>query len=346
MIGLVVIVARGIDKGFRSLHDRPSLANLFLVGVYAVVCALGILATRQTLMWREPAMLWEATLKVNQKSPSVYLNAGVVAMHNGQIDKALEYFIKTLELNPGLYLAYQNMAVIYHNRRELESAKEMIEKAIQLMPEEELYWVMLGTVLGEQQKHDEAIRSLKGAVEANPRSAKIKTQLGLSYFETGREAEAWEQFAAAQEIDPFLPDPYMQKARILLSKGEAHEAVKLLQKATSLGTIPAAHNMLGVAYAKSGNGPMALAEFHRAYKLVPLLPGIRDNIANALMDLTQFAQAREFCLENERAGRPCSTDTLSRLEEASTDHTSTRGAKEGQREDPSGGHDQPSPTDK
>jgi protein O-mannosyl-transferase len=338
MIGLAVIVARGVDVGFRSLRSQPALANLFLVGVYAVVCALGLLATRQTLMWREPAMLWEATLKVNPRSPAAYLNAGCIAMHNVQIDKALDFFKKALEINPGLYLAYQNMAIIYRGKGDLETAKQMIEKAIQLNPEDELYVVMLGTMLGDQGKYEEAIQVLKKALEANPRSAKIKTQLGVSYLESGREAEAWEQFAAAQEIDPFLPDPYMQKARILLSRGEPQEAVKLLQTTTSLRTIPAAHNMLGVAYAKTGNVPMALAEFHRAYKLAPTLAGIRDNLANALMDLTQFAQAREFCLENERAGRPCSTDTLSRLEEASRDHTSTRGAKERQREDPSGGH--------
>jgi protein O-mannosyl-transferase len=346
MIGLAVIIASGVDAGFRSLRGRSSLSNFFLIGVYAVVCALGLLATRQTLMWRNPAILWEATLKVNQRSPAAYLNAGSVALNQGKPDQALGFFQKALELNPGFYIAYQNMAVIYRARGDLETAKKMIEKAIELNPESELYMVMLGTILGDQKQYEEAIRVLKKALEAYPRSAQIMTQLGVAYLETGRETEACAEFDAAQRIDPSLPDPYLQKARAMLSKGEAQEAIKLLEKTISLRTIPLAHNMLGVAYARTGNATMALAEFYRAYNLAPTLTGARDNLANALMDLTQFAQAREFCLENERAGRPCSTDTLSRLEEVHKDHTPTRGAGELQWKDPSGGHDQSPPIEK
>jgi tetratricopeptide (TPR) repeat protein len=280
----------------------------------------GILAARQTLMWRHPDTLWDATLKVNKTSRAAYLNSGWLAMQRGQPDKALEMFQKALEIEPRLAIAYQNMAVIYRGKGDLESAKRMIEKAIELRPDDDVFAMVLGAILGEQKKYDEAIQVLTKSLEANPRSATLRTQLGVSYFDAGREGEALRELSAAQKLDPLLPDPYIQKAQILLSKSDVDGAITLLKKAVSLRTLPEAHNMLGVAYAAKGNLPMALSEFFKAYKLDPNLSGVRDNLANALMDMARFGQAREFCLESERAGRPCSTDTLFRLKEPVTDH--------------------------
>ncbi len=320
MVGLAVVAARGLDMAFQALRDRSAATKALLVGACGLLCVLGLLTVRQTLTWKTPSALWEATLRVNKTSYAVYLNYGWVALQQGDLSKAMELFQKARDIEPRLHQAYQNMGIIYAARGDLVTAQGMLEKAAELRPDDDAVAVLLGAFLGEQKKYDEAIRVLKKSLEAKPHSAAIRTQLGVSYFGAGRESEALQELSAATKLDPLLPDPYMQKAQILLVKGDADEAITLLKKAISLRSLPAAHNMLGAAYAAKGNLPMALSEFLKAYKLAPHLAGVRDNLANVLMDMARFSQAREFCLESERAGSPCSADTLLRLKKEATDH--------------------------
>ena len=54
----------------------------------------------------------------------------------GQLDKALEYYTKEIEISPNYYLAYRNRAVRYANDlKDYEKAEADYTKAIELDPE-------------------------------------------------------------------------------------------------------------------------------------------------------------------------------------------------------------------
>ena len=66
---------------------------------------------------------------------------------------------------------------------------------------------------------------------------------------------------------------------------------------------------------QKGEYGRALAEFRLAYKIQQRLPGVGDNIANAMIDLHDYDGAARFCSENSELGMPCAEDTLKRIRE-------------------------------
>ncbi|MBI4962228.1 MAG: tetratricopeptide repeat protein [Desulfomonile tiedjei] len=315
MVGLALIVARcihlfGRDFGFETLPGK-----IAIVGLYLWVAVLGLLSVKQTMLWRDPASVWEATLEINKTSVAAYNNYGLLCIERGDFKKAINMFRKAAELAPDFDKPYHNMGWAYRLMGDDESAKKMYEKAIELDPNAELPRRMLGQILDRHGRYDEAIETFKGALKANPKSGSVYNDMGLSYYRSGREEDALRAFDKAIEVTPFYPDPYVHKATALLSRGNADGAIPLLQQAIKLASSAQAHNVLGAAYAHKRDYARALDQFVTAYRLRADFPGIRDNVANAMMDLNNYAAAARFCSESAAKGLPCSAGTVSRISE-------------------------------
>jgi len=313
MVGLALIVARcayifSRNFGFDSLPGK-----IAMVGLYSWVAVLGLASVKQTLLWSDPISVWEATLEVNKTSFAAYNNYGVLCIEKGEYEKAISMFQRSAELAPNLDKSYNNMGWAYRLMGDEERAKKMYEKAIEIDPDAELPRRMLGEILDRQGRYEEAIAVFKQALKANPGSGALFNALGLSYYRSGREEDSLKAFDKAIELTPFYPDPYVHKAAALLSRGDADGAIPLLQRAISLTSSLQAHNVLGAAYAHKHEYSRALNQFITAYRIRADFPGIRDNVANAMMDLNNYKSAALFCSESAARGLPCSTETVSRI---------------------------------
>jgi tetratricopeptide (TPR) repeat protein len=313
MVGLALIVARCADLAYRRFGIETAAGKAVMVGLYLWVAVLGLASVKQTMLWSDPLAVWEATLEVNKTSFVAYNNYGLVCMQRGDYLKAISMFQKAAELAPRLDKPYSNMGWAYRLLGDEKSAKRMYEKALEVDPNSELANRMLGQILDREGRYQEAIATFKQALNANPRSGVLYTDLGLSYYRSGREEDALKAFDKAMELTPFYPDPYMHKAAALLSKGDVDGAIPLLKRATSLATSAQAHNILGAAYAQKHQYSLALNQFVIAYKLRADFPGIRDNVANAMMDLNNYQAAAHFCSESAARGLPCSAETTARI---------------------------------
>lgn len=313
MVGLALIVARCADLAYRRFGIETAAGKAVMVGLYLWVAVLGLASVKQTMLWSDPLAVWEATLEVNKTSFVAYNNYGLVCMQRGDYLKAISMFQKVAELAPRLDKPYSNMGWAYRLLGDEKSAKRMYEKALEVDPNSELANRMLGQILDREGRYQEAIATFKQALNANPRSGVLYTDLGLSYYRSGREEDALKAFDKAMELTPFYPDPYMHKAAALLSKGDVDGAIPLLKRATSLATSAQAHNILGAAYAQKHQYSLALNQFVIAYKLRADFPGIRDNVANAMMDLNNYQAAAHFCSESAARGLPCSAETTARI---------------------------------
>jgi len=93
---------------------------------------------------------------------------GVAYFRKGNIDKAREYYQKSLELNPALFYTHNEVGKLY-------------------------------MAIGKEQ---EAIDEFKKAVEANNIFDEAHYNLGLAYLKVGRTADACESFKKAAELSP------------------------------------------------------------------------------------------------------------------------------------------------
>jgi tetratricopeptide (TPR) repeat protein len=313
LVGVAVIVARGAEAVFRRFPLDCLAGKAVAVGLYVWIGFLAVLAVKQTLLWRDPLSVWEATLRVNKDSPAVYNNYGLLILARGQAEKALHMFEKVAELAPGVYRGYLNMGHAYAAMGKYEEAKAMYAKAIKIDPGVTEARLLTARILWRQGKQNEALSFLQQSVRDVPGSAAIQSELGLTYYRLGREDDALDAFSKAIALDRFLPDPYLFKGTILLSRGEAITAIPFLEEAVRLAPDAEAYNVLGAAYASRGDQAQALRKFLEAYALQPTHPGVKENVANALLALRNYDGAARFCREAQKIGQPCSPDVLQRI---------------------------------
>ncbi len=313
MVGLAVVVGRGLELLFQATGDRPVAKTAVITASYVLVCVLGILSVRQTWLWSDPVVQWEATLRVNKTSPAVYNNYGWVLMERGQLVRALALFEKAVELAPRMEAPYQNMARIYYKMGDKSSATEMFKKARKVGPKSTYPRIMIGYILREGGKYNEAIDYFAKEVKADPSSALLRSELALSYYDAGRVDDALAELDRAIRVGPLEPSSYAHKAMILYEKGDLREAESLLNRSLALDPSAEAYNMLGTVHARQGRMGPAYQEFSKAYALKPELVGIRDNVARSLLEMNQVSRAREFCTGEARLGRPCSRKMLKQI---------------------------------
>jgi tetratricopeptide (TPR) repeat protein len=313
MIGVAMIIARALEKAFHKISVECSSGKVLMVALYLWVAMLGVASVSQTLLWRNPLSMWEATLKANPNSFAANNNLGLLMMNRGEYDRAFTLFKRASELAPGLDVPYFNMGEVSRLIGDIAQAKKMYAKTIEINAGHTDAIVIFAEILWKEGKQDQAIEFLKKWIRVNPRSGNLHSELGLFYYHQGREEDSLREFTLAIELDPVLPVPYIQKGVMLLSKGLPDEAIPLLKTAVTLADRADAYNVLGAAYARKGEYGRALEEFRMAYKIRPGFPGVGDNLANALLDLHDYEGAARFCSENSRLGMPCAEDTLERI---------------------------------
>jgi tetratricopeptide (TPR) repeat protein len=129
-------------------------------------------------------------------------NAGVMAYHNGQYEKALELFRKTIEIDPAMTEAYNNLGLTYTEINEEEKATEAFKKAISLSPELAAAYNNLGYVFYRIGSYREAIEMYNEAIGRSKDSSSAYTNLGNAYYKLDKIEDAIEAWKKALELDP------------------------------------------------------------------------------------------------------------------------------------------------
>jgi Flp pilus assembly protein TadD len=314
MVGFAIVLSQAAQGLFDRLEDRRWVNEGLTAVLYLLVCVLALLSVNQGLLWRDPAALWEATLKVTKTSAAAYCNYGSELMKRGDHRRALEYFGRAAELAPSLDVAYVNMARSYHALGDRDNARIMFKKTIEVSPKHPGARTMLAAMLREEGRYQEALEFSRESVNAAPEDPVLWNDLGISLFRIGQTEQALAAFNKATELDGFFANPYIHRAAILLGGQEDTDtAIRLLSKALTLAVSPEAHRLLGIAYARKGDSRTSLEEFMKAYTVQPDLPGLRENMAQLMLDLGQTEAAEELCAEAEKSGKVCSKNITDRL---------------------------------
>ncbi len=313
MVGISIIIAVGTRAFLTRYGENSRYGRIFLAGMALWVTFLGALTFRQTHLWSNPSTVWQTALEKNPTSVAAFNNLGVLKLDKGDLDTAESMFLKAAELAPFLDSPQLNLGNVYLQRKDYKRAETAFKRAVKLETTASSAYVMLGRILRQQGKNQETFKLFEDVLQRNPNFAQVHNELGLSYYNDGKEEEAVKEFRKAIELAPFLPDPYYQYGAILLSRGHVDEAIALLEKSLKFSTRTETLNVLGAAYAHKGRFDAALLAFQRAFTLQPDFPGLRDNIANALMDNNRYTEAEQFCAGAAIQGKPCKEDTVSRF---------------------------------
>jgi len=139
---------------------------------------------------------------LNPKNPKAHLALGRLFFMVSQREKATEYFRKAIELDPKSDEAFFQLGVILKSEGKLKESEEMLLKALDFLPNNPNIYNNLGVTLLEQQKFEHAVKYLKQALEIYPEHNNARYNLAMSLWGLGKIPEAVEQYKQILEMKP------------------------------------------------------------------------------------------------------------------------------------------------
>lgn len=211
-IGILVLVAeRWVKLERKSKVWRQVCTG---VGVVAILALMGRTITRN-LDWRDQDYLWLAAERTSPSSPQNMNNLGDLYARRGDNEKAIEYFKRGIELNPGYADAHHNLANIYRITGQTEEAKKNYLKAAELNPGLWQSWGNLALMAYQEKDYTKARENIEKAMTINPRSEELLSNAAIIYSQLGESEKAREM---AQQV--LLLNPSSQVARQVLGGEE------------------------------------------------------------------------------------------------------------------------------
>ena len=130
-----------------------------------------------------------------------YFNMGNAHTKKTEYDKAIEYFKKAVNLNPDHKNAWNDLGLTYELKSDYENALKSLDKAIEIDKNFAVAWYRKGNVYKHKNESSQAIESYKKAIELKSDDAKAYLFMGSIYFDNKEYGEAVNFIDKAIELD-------------------------------------------------------------------------------------------------------------------------------------------------
>ena len=231
-IGLFIAIMFGLADLAKSRRVAPLLSAV-IANVVLVVFAT--LTNAQIHRWSDSFSLFEHALTVAGPSVVVEDCLGLAVHKNGQLDEAVRYFEKALQMKPDDYTALLTMGVTRFYQSRVPEAIEYAQAAIRSHPEAPKAHNLLGMALAKQNRNEGALDEVRRASELDPKDAEIRNNLGLALARLGRYPEAIDEFHEAVRLDPNNAAPaHANLGWALLESGKPKESIPEFEAALQL----------------------------------------------------------------------------------------------------------------
>jgi tetratricopeptide (TPR) repeat protein len=242
-------------------------------------------------------VLLEQTSDEGEKA-TYYNNLGYIKDHQGDYEKAIEYYEQGLEINektlspddPSLATSYNNIGSVYRNMGEYSKALSFYEKALEisqktLSPNHPLLPASYNNIagvyhhMGEYSKalsfYEKALEIYQKTLPPNhPSLATSYNNIGLVYDSMGEYSKALSFYEKAIEIKqktlppnhPHLATSYNNIGGVYDNMGEYSKALSFYEKSLEIKqkTLPPNHPSLATSYNNIGEVYRGMGEYSKA----------------------------------------------------------------------------------
>lgn len=233
-------------------------------------------------------------IKLKPRFCDAYNNLALAHMQLGQPQQAIETYRMALVLAPNLVDAHCNLGNLYKAQGDLEQAKACYLQTIQIQPNFAIAWSNLAGVFKDEGQLATAIAYYREAIRLCPHFGDAYSNLGNAIKEQGNLDEAMKCYEAAIAIRPDFAIAHGNLASCYYDKGDLEQAIKLFKYAIQLEpNFPDAYNNLGNALRESSRDKLeeAIYCYRTALRLKPDHPHAYNNLGNAMKDKGMVKEA-------------------------------------------------------
>ncbi len=272
---------------------------------YNLICGAGlvlmILSFRHSQSWKNTGALWDNAIK-SYPGAKAYTNRAYLYQQEGQLDKALDLYLKSLKYNVLDEEVYYNMGVIYYNqnkdslallsynkameykeaypdalngRGSVYARMNLTDKAfadfnrcLELKPDYALAYKNRASSYFLQNKYDSAIADFNRYNSLQDKDAEGYSNLCVAYLNKGSNQEAIQACEQAIKMDPKFAKPYTNIGAAYINLNEYGKAIDYLRKSFQLDSLSEENlKFLSLAYLKSGDTTQAYSIFEYAQRM-------------------------------------------------------------------------------
>jgi tetratricopeptide (TPR) repeat protein len=119
-----------------------------------------------------------------------YCNLGSAWLEKGKLDKAVSYYKRAIQVNPGYAAAFNNLGVVYAKKGMYDRALQNYKKALSLDPEYTAVLMNLGIAFVKLCEYDEAKKHFDKVLEMDPRNTKAVHYKAAALRKEGKKDQA------------------------------------------------------------------------------------------------------------------------------------------------------------
>ena len=210
------------------------------------------------------------TIELNPNNVSAYNNRGVAYDKKVEVDRAIQDFNTAIQLNPDYAAVYTNRGAVYNKKGDIDRAIADFDTAIDLKPDYAAAYTNRGNAYNKKGAFDHAILDFTQAIQLKPDHAIAYNNRGIAYDEKGDFDRAIKDFTQAIQLNPNYAKAYSSRGDAYNRKGDFDRAIENCNKAIQLNPDYAkAYSNRGTAYINKGDFDRAIADFDTAIDLNP-----------------------------------------------------------------------------
>ncbi|WP_224249384.1 tetratricopeptide repeat protein [Hyalangium gracile] len=191
----------------------------------------------------------------------LWVNKGLIRLHQGNTSEAKDFFIKALRYNNEQAQAYQNLGFIYLQEKSYGKAHDNFQRALKVNPDYLEARYNLALTYMRMEKWSEAAKELRTILAVNPSIADAHHSLGTIHYSQGRFEEAAQEIGQATQLSPNVPDYWHDYGASLMELSRFSEAKDAFATCIQLDQKnPQCLNNLAIAQRKAALTDSAMKE--------------------------------------------------------------------------------------
>lgn len=214
-------------------------------------------------------------IKLVSKYPDSYYGhklLGEVYEKEGGMRKAIEEYVKAIDLNKKDYDTYYKIAHLLDELNQKEESTTMLQNLLKIKPDYYEASYLLGEILMEQEHFKEAINIYMEALKYNPNNYDLYYSLGMAYTRLNDFQNAKICYERAATLNTLLYQAQYNLAQIALIYDDLDEAEKYFNECLEDENLEAEsyYHLARIAILK-GNNDKAVNYLNLAIELKPIL---------------------------------------------------------------------------